>query len=110
MSVNSTAYCQRINIPLEQKIEVVSTLQSYKPIIKELDLTNQLLLSCKELNSIYSQQIDLKDSQISDYKAQISNFNEQKDLLATQIKKERLKGYVTAGVGIIGVIVAILVK
>ena len=82
MSNKSTAQSERINIQLETKQEVVKTLFSYPLVLKELDVTNQLLDKCNEIRGIQESEIGVKDEQIYTLNTIIGNLETQKEHLA----------------------------
>lgn len=98
-----TAQSEPINIPLETKIEVVKTLVSYPLVLDELLLTEQLLESKTKLNTFLEVEVS-KQSQI------IANLEKSNDLLKKQLQKQKLKGLKIAGVGVLAIVGAFILK
>ena len=105
-----TASSQITGISKDQKIEVVSTLIAYPLILNELDLTNKLLNNCKEINEIYSEQINVYKENEKLYKAQIKVLEKQQNLFSVQLKKEKLNKFKIAGVGVLALVGVILIN
>lgn len=82
-----------INISREQKIEVVSTLVAYPLVLKELELTNNLLESCKQINALLTKQLTYKDEQLLLMQQAQDVSTEQIDLLNTQLKQSKKGGW-----------------
>ena len=89
-----TAQSGIINISKEQKIEVVSTLVAYPLVLNELDLVNQLLDSCREINMLLNSQLESKDRQILLLENAHEISEEQIELLNIQIKNTRKRSWV----------------
>ena len=89
-----TAQSGIINISKEQKIEVVSTLVAYPLVLNELDLVNQLLDSCSEINMLLNSQLESKDRQILLLENAHEISEEQIELLNIQIKNTRKRSWV----------------
>ena len=102
MSVKSIAQSETINIPLETKIEVVKTLVSYPLLIKEIDLTNNLLESSQKINVLLQSQLDTKDEIIKNNLLSIKALEEEKKLFKTQLKKQKLK---SVKIGVLGLLI-----
>ena len=110
MSNNLTAQLDRINIPIEQKIEVVSTLVAYPILLEELTVTEQLVESCNKIVSLQETQLKTKDNQINLLKSQISNLEQQKKLFDTQLRKSKNNQLKLIGIGLATVVTTILIK
>ena len=110
MNSNLIAQSEPINISKENKIEVVSTLIAYPLVLNELDLTNKLLTNCKEINEIFSEQINVYKKNEILYKSQIKVLEKQTKLFDIQLKKEKLNKFKIAGVGVLALATAILIK
>ena len=110
LTVSWTASSQITGIDRDQKIQIVSTIESYDAVIVEIGLTNKLLAQCEELNSLYKSQITLKDKLINNLEAQIEAYNKTVEYQDKEIKRQRFKGMLTGTTGIIAVIIAIIIK
>ncbi|MCP4053633.1 MAG: hypothetical protein GY739_11300 [Mesoflavibacter sp.] len=110
MFISWTASSQITGISKDQKYEVVSTLIAYPLVLNELSLTNQLLTNCNELNKLYKLQIKTYEDNEVLHKAQIKILKKQNKLFNTQLKKEKLNKFKIAGVGILAIAGAILIK
>ena len=110
MNSNLIAQSEPINISKENKIEVVSTLIAYPLVLNELDLTNKLLINCNEINAIYKEQIKNYEANENLYKQQIKVLQKQTKLFNVQLKKEKLNKFKIAGVGVLALATAILIK
>lgn len=110
LTVSWTASSQITGIDRDQKIQIVSTIESYDAVIVEIGLTNKLLAQCEELNLLYKSQITLKDKLINNLEAQIEAYNKTVEYQDKEIKRQRFKGMLTGTTGIIAVIIAIIIK
>src|SRR5688572_52251 len=88
-----TASSQITGISRDQKIEIVSTLETYPIVLKELDLHYEMLQRCEEIQDLYFEQVQKCDDQILKLEAINSNNNEQIDLLREQLKKKKGGGW-----------------
>ena len=110
LSSSLTAYSQITGISREQKLEIVSTIESYKSVLIELDLQQQLVSQCNELNNIYKQQIEVKDQIIFNLQAQIERYNDKEGIYQTEIKKQKLKSRLTLFSGVLVAVLSFLIK
>ena len=108
--VNWTSTSQVTGLKRETKIDIVSDLQSYGLTLDKLDLTNELLLSCKKINEIQEQQLLVKDKQINNLKGQISGLEQQKKLFKKQLTAEKMKASKIGGLGIVAILIISLTK
>ena len=105
-----TANCQITGIDREQKIEIVSTLETYDAIIIELNLTEQLLSQAREMIVLLEKQLDGKDKMILNLQGQIDTFNEQVTIQDIEIRKEKRKKSLIILGGAILVLSSIIIK
>ena len=108
--VSSTAYSQITGISREQKVEIVSTIESYDAVLIEIDLTEQLLSQAREMNILLRKQLSLSDELNLNLKAQIETFEKQTELQNKELKKVKLKGLATGGAGILAVVLMLILK
>lgn len=97
-------------ISKEQKIEVVSTLVAYPLVLNELELTNQLLESSRELVKALETQLQLKEQQILLLENSNDLSNRQIQLLQEQLKIHKKSNWelpLTIGI-VIGLVGGIL--
>jgi len=104
MSVKSTGQSERINVQLETKKEIVLTLLEYPLVVKELNVTNQLLGKCNEIRTIQEAELSIKDKQILLLNKDKKNLYEQRNLLLKQLKRQKLKPYLVAGIGVAAIL------
>lgn len=90
--MNSTAQSEPINISTEQKIEIVKTLKAYPLVLKELQITEDLLTTCNDIREQDKQLLITKDLQISNLDSQIRNLKNQNKIYQNKIKTNFLKG------------------
>lgn len=110
MSVNSIAQSSRINISLENKIEVVKTLKTYPLVLDELYLTTDLLVKCNEISGLQESQIVLKNNQINNLNSQIDILDKQNELFKQQLKKSKGSTFKVAAIGVATIVGIILIK
>jgi len=107
MIMNWTAYSQITGLDRDQKIQIVSTLQSYDAVLIEIDLTDQLLTQCKKLNLVYEQRIKLLEEINENHKLKDETFNNENDYYKNKLKKEKTKTVIAAALA--GVLAVILI-
>jgi hypothetical protein len=110
MSSSLTAYSQITGISREQKLEIVSTIESYKSVLIELDLQQQLTTQCNELTNLYKQQIEVKDQLISNLQLQIEQYNEKEGIYETEINKQKLRSRLTLFSGVLVAVLGFLIQ
>jgi hypothetical protein len=89
--VSSTAYSQITGLDREQKVAIVSTIESYDAILIEVDLQEQLLTACKQMEVLLRQQLNLKDEIIYTLKDQIKGYKEEVGVQNKKIRSQKLK-------------------
>ncbi len=104
---NSIAYSQPINIPVESKKEIVSTLEAYPVVLAELDAADQLIknqkliiLNLEKQIFEYSKLVDNKDAQILNSKDK--NRLSEKEI--KRLKRRNTRNVIFGGAAIIGFI------
>lgn len=88
------AQSEPINISREQKIEVVSTLIAYPLLLNELNITNELLESQRELIMLLNKQLQNKDDQILLLKQTNEISTDQIELLNGQLKNAKKSSWI----------------
>ena len=94
----------------EQKVEIVTGLKSYDAVIVEIDLTQQLLNQCNEINRLLEEQLKTKDELIRNLEMQIKTYKEQVDLQDVQIRKQKKKNVMTIAGGAGLIILSLILK
>lgn len=106
---SSTAYSQITGLKRGQKVEIVSTLESYDAVLIEIDLTEQLLGQCNEMNDLLRKQLSVTEELNKNLKAQINTYEEQNDVQKKQLKSVKRKAKIGLaigiGIGILGLII-----
>jgi hypothetical protein len=100
LTVSSTAFSQITGLEREQKIAIVSTIESYDAILIEIDLHEQLLDACKEMEVLLRQQLLNKDEYIYTLKEQIKGYQKEVNLQDKAIRSQKLKGNILIGAGV----------
>jgi len=108
--VSSTAYSQITGLDREQKIQIVSGLESYGAILIEVDLTQQLLGQCNEINRLLEEQLKTKDEIIDNLKKQIEGYQKEVNIQDDEIRKQRKKNLVTVAGGAGLLILSLILK
>lgn len=85
-------------------------LKSYDAVVIEVDLTQQLLDQCKQINVLLEQQLSTKDNMIENLMNQIKTYKDQVGIQDIQMKKLKRKGFFTTFGGIVLAIGALLIK
>lgn len=98
------AQSERINVPLETKQDIVSTLQAYPLVLQELKVTEQALDLCNEIRQQDNLIIENKDKQITNLELQVKNVETQNTLLKKQIRRVRNKFIIGGGV-LVGILI-----
>lgn len=91
----------RINLTLENKIEVVKTLTAYPLVLDKVYLQRELLNTSNELNGILKQELNNRDEVINNLNNQIEALKEEKKLFQTQLKKQKLKSLKVGGIALL---------
>lgn len=91
----------RINLTLESKIEVVKTLTAYPLVLDKVYLQRELLTTSNDLNNILKLELRNRDEEINNLNKQIEAFKEEKNLLQTQLKKQKIKSLKVGGIGLL---------
>ena len=76
---------------------------SYPLVLEELYLTEELLESNKKINS-------LLEMELSKTATIIQNLEESNTLLKKQLRQQKLKGFKIAGVGVLAIVGAFILK
>ena len=99
----------RINLTLNNKIEVLKTLTVYPLVLDKIYLQNELIESSNKLIQNLNQRTENNDILIRNLEDQIKALDKEKKLFNTQLKKQKLKSVKVGGVGLVLIIVSILV-
>lgn len=91
----------RINLTIENKIEVVKTLTAYPLVLDKVYLQRELLTTSNDLNNILKLELRNRDEEINNLNKQIEAFKEEKNLLQTQLKKQKIKSLKVGGIGLL---------
>lgn len=83
-----------INISREQKINVVSTLVAYPLVLDELDLTNELLNSCNEINNLLKTQLKTTRDQLMIMDQALELKQQQIEILNQQLKVKNKNSWI----------------
>lgn len=110
LTLCSTAYSQITGLSREQKVEIVTGLKSYDAVIIEIDLKDQLLEQCKEINKILEKQLSNRDEVIINLQAQIKTYEDQVDVQDIQIRKQKKKNFMTVAGGAGLIILSLILK
>ena len=97
----------RINLTIQNKLEVVKTLTAYPLLLNNVYLKDSLLSTSRELNSNLRLQINNSVNEINNLELQIESLKEEKELFKKQLQKQKAKSLKIGGVGVL-VIAAIL--
>lgn len=93
---------------METKVEVVKTLVAYPLVLDKLSLTENLLQSSNELNSLCNDKSALKDEKINNLGLQIYNLEKEKQLFKIKLQRQKVKSVKIGAVGLLGTILAAL--
>lgn len=110
LTVSLTAYSQISGLSREQKVEIVSALESYDAVVIEIDLTQQLLSQCNEINLLLKAQLSTKDEIIRNLEEQIKTFEKEVDVQNSEIRKQKRKGFITMAGGAGLLILSLILK
>lgn len=110
LSVSWTASSQITGLSQEQKVQIVSAIESYEAVKIELDLTHSLLSECNALLDMYKRRLTIKDKMILNLENQISNYKSMSETYELQIKKERRKNWILGGSGVLLLVIGIVVN
>ena len=110
LTINSTAYSQITGISREQKVEIVSTIQTYEAVLIEINLHEQLLGQAREMIALLEKQLIVKDKMLLNLEAQIKTYNEQINVQDKEIRKEKFKNVLIGSSGLVLVILSLLIK
>ena len=112
MSVQSIAQSDttRINLTIQNKLEVVKTLTAYPLLLDNVYLKDDLLATSQELNQNLRLQIENSNNEIKNLETQINALQEEKQLFKTQLRKQKLKSVKIGGIALLTIIGVILVK
>ena len=112
MSVQSIAQLDstRINLTIQNKLEVVKTLTAYPLLIDNIYLKDDLLETSKALTENLRLQIDNSTKEISNLELQIKALQEEKELFKVQLRKQKLKSIKIGGIALLSIVGVILVK
>ena len=91
----------RINLTLENKIEVVKTLTAYPLVLDKVYLQRELLNTSNDLNNILKLELRNREEEIENLNKQIETFKEEKNLFQTQLRKQKLKSLKVGGIGVL---------
>lgn len=91
----------RINLTLENKIEVVKTLTAYPLVLDKVYLQRELLNTSNDLNNILKLELRNREEEIENLNKQIDAFKEEKTLFQTQLRKQKLKSLKVGGIGVL---------
>ena len=89
--VSSTAYSQPTSIPEVTKREIITTLESYPVVLRELEVANVLLESQKAIIAHLNNQIKQHNALMDNKNLQIGNLHNQKYEYATEVKRLKKK-------------------
>lgn len=111
-SANSIAQSDttRINLTLENKIEVVKTLTAYPLVLDKVYLQRELLNTSNDLNNILKLELRNREEEIENLNKQIEVFKEEKNLFQTQLRKQKLKSLKVGGIGVLVIAGLLLVN
>ena len=112
MSWKSTAQLDstRINLTLENKIEIVKTITAYPLVLDKVYLQREMLSASTQLNSNLKAQILNRDTSINNLNTQIELLKKEKELFNTQLKKQKIKSLKVGGFGVLAIVGILLVK
>ena len=112
MSVQSIAQSDttRINLTIQNKLEVVKTLTAYPLLLDNVYLKDDLLATSQELNQNLRLQIENSNNEIKNLETQINALQEEKQLFKTQLRKQKLKSVKIGGIALLTIVGVILVK
>ncbi len=110
LTVSSTAYCQITGLPREQKVAIVSTIETYKAVLVEIDFTEQLLSQAREIIALLERQLGIKDDMNLNLKAQIETYNKQFKIQDKEIKKIKMESLITKGGAVVLIILSLILK
>lgn len=100
----------RINLTIQNKLEVVKTLTAYPLLLDNIYLKDNLLATSKELNSNLRLQINNSVNEISNLELQIKSLKEEKELFKKQLQKQKVKSLKIGGVGVLVIATILLVN
>lgn len=101
MNKSWTQSFERINIPKENKVEVVKTLIAYPLLLDNLNLNENLLEASDKINLLYEKQIEIKDTQLLNLEAQIKALETEKQLFKVQLRKQKGKSLKISGIALL---------
>lgn len=100
----------RINLTIQNKLEVVKTLHAYPLLLNNIYLKDSLLKSSKELNDNLRLQIDNSVNEIEALNLQIKYLKEEKALFKRQLSRQRINSVKIGGVALLSIVSIMLIK
>ena len=100
----------RINLTLENKINITKTLIAYPLLLDNLDLKNNLLDVSDTVYNLQSKQLEVKDNQLLNLEAQIKALESEKQLFKFQLRKQKGKSLKIGGIGLLTIATILLIK
>lgn len=112
MSVQSIAQSDstRINLTIQNKLEVVKTLIAYPLLLDNIYLKDDLLKTSNDLNDNLRLQISNSVKEIDNLELQIKSLQEEKELFKVQLRKQKLKSVKIGGIAVLTIVGVLLVK